>query len=326
LVNIFGPHGEERENKILSREDIPRPPNNQLANSEANEEPVGNINKNNSERMYLYYGIVYFQNQSNEIILELLFAADELVIQRLIDSVQEFTLEKTLHELIQFVRFHQINGEEFMLEVWPFRHLLPDDLIEDIFRCYLVSSAVPRYHAFTTRWCNFKVDSVLVNKKIVLLLTGWIDKISVFEEFRYKFNLLFRSSRDGLSSQTFHQKCDNKGATIVIAKISNSNMLVGGYNPLDWNGNGVWKNTTDSFIFSLSDPNNLQSAKLGRVTNSNYAVHCSNQYGPLFGNGNDLYAPSNSSNWMHVTSAYSNIEGSNPLIISDYEVFQIVKN
>ncbi|RIB23405.1 hypothetical protein C2G38_857337 [Gigaspora rosea] len=236
------------------------------------------------------------------------------------------TLEKTLHELIQFVRFHQINGEEFMLEVWPFRHLLPDDLIEDIFRCYLVSNAVPHYHAFTTRWCNFKVDSVLIKKKIVLLLTGWIDKISEFEEFRYKFNLLFRSSRDGLSSQTFHQKCDNKGATIVIAKISNSNMLVGGYNPLDWNGNGVWKNTTDSFIFSLSDPNNLQSAKLGRVTNSNYAVHCSNQYGPLFGNGNDLYAPSNSSNWMHVTSAYSNIEGSNPLIISDYEVFQIVKN
>ncbi|RIB23404.1 hypothetical protein C2G38_2242706 [Gigaspora rosea] len=413
---------------------------------------------------YLYCGIVDFQNQNNETILELLFAADELGIQRLIDSVQEFVIkncykflqsnpikmldivicnssfnelkkisletfnkncrdflrqdpikllhfinrheafneikkvslkiicenpellfnsdkflslekdilaliferddldmkeieiwkqlikwgfakyptfpsdikeftsnqfkrfEKTLHELIQLVRFHQINGEEFMLEVWPFRHLLPDDLIEDIFRCYLVSHAVPHYHAFPARWCNFKVDSVLINKKIVLLLTGWIDKISEFEEFRYKFNLLFRSSRDGLSSQTFHQKCDNKGATIVIAKISNSNMLVGGYNPLDWNGNNVWKNTKDSFIFSLSDPNNLQSAKLGRVTNSNQAVHCGNSYGPLFGNGHDLYAPNNSDSWSHNVSSYSDIGSPSLFTISDYEVFQVVKN
>ncbi|CAG8538719.1 45007_t:CDS:2 [Gigaspora margarita] len=152
--------------------------------------------------MYLYCGIVDFQNQNNEIILELLVAADELGIQRFIDSVQEFviknvtkflqsnpikmldlvicnnafnelkkvsleiicetpemlfnsgmflslekdhptfqsdvkkftsnnfeTLEKTLHELIQFIRFHQINDEEFTLEIWPFRHLIPDNLL-----------------------------------------------------------------------------------------------------------------------------------------------------------------------------------------------------
>ncbi|KAF0508119.1 btb/poz domain-containing protein 19-like [Gigaspora margarita] len=49
---------------------------------------------------YLYYGIVDFQNQRNEIILELLFAADELVIQRLIDSVQEFVITNC-HKFIQ---------------------------------------------------------------------------------------------------------------------------------------------------------------------------------------------------------------------------------
>ncbi|KAF0501280.1 kelch-like protein 17 [Gigaspora margarita] len=243
------------------------------------------------------------------------------------------TLEKTLHELIQFVRFHQINGEEFMLEVWPFRHLLPDNLIEDIFRCYLVSNAVPLYHAFPIREGNIsiKIDSNIISHKIIAqLFAKWINKKTIDDkissEFQYKFNLLFRSSRDGLSSQTFHQKCDHKGATIVIAKISNSNMLVGGYNPLDWYGNASWKNTTDSFIFSINDPNNLQSAKLGRVTNSSYAVYCHNGYGPTFGGGHDLYGPNGNTSWQRNTNSYPDIGTPNSFIISDYEVFRIVMN
>ncbi|CAG8849155.1 33252_t:CDS:1, partial [Racocetra persica] len=177
------------------------------------------------------------------------------------------TLEKTLHELIQLVRFHQINREEFMDEVWVYRHLLSDDLIEDIFRCYLGSRAVPLYHAFPVRRGNFKIDSVIINTKIAKLFIRWISEKTLdnksSKKVPYKFNLLFRSSRDGLSSYTFHKKCNNKGATIVVAKLANSNMLVGGYNPLDWNGSG-FKNTTDSFLFSLKDLNNLPSAKLKR--------------------------------------------------------------
>ncbi|CAG8771448.1 13179_t:CDS:2, partial [Gigaspora margarita] len=64
--------------------------------------------------------------------LKTLIAADELEIQKLIDFIQTFltkncyksddtnenfrTLENKLYELIQLVRFHQINGEEFMLK------------------------------------------------------------------------------------------------------------------------------------------------------------------------------------------------------------------
>jgi len=35
----------------------------------------------------------------------------------------------------------------------------------------------------------------------------------------YKFNLIFRASKDGYTAAAFHEKCDNKGATIVIVKI-----------------------------------------------------------------------------------------------------------
>ncbi|CAG8504640.1 9817_t:CDS:2, partial [Racocetra fulgida] len=343
---------------------------------------------------YLYYGIVDFKRQKKEIILELLVAADELGIQRLIDSVQEFlaqnclkflqsdlikmlhfitchnsfdnlkkaslitltkhykeflrqdpvkllhfiihfkTLEKTLQGLIQLVRFHQINREEFMLEVWPFKNLLPDDLIEDILRCYLVSGAVPHYQPFKVRLGNSEVDSVLINKRIALLFTTWIDKkISddkTSKKIRYNFNLLFRSSRDGLSSFTFHQKCDNKGATIVVGNILNTKILVGGYNPLDWNNSNNssnsfgwhYKNAPDSFLFVINDPNNLKNSTLGRVNISNRAIFCNNNCGPTFGGGHDLYVPDSSNNWSYSANSYPNIGIPNSFTISDYEVFQ----
>ncbi|CAG8582564.1 698_t:CDS:1 [Dentiscutata heterogama] len=206
----------------------------------------------------------------------------------------------------------------FITKVWPFRRLLPDNLTEDVLRCHLVSGAAPLYNVFPARSCS-KIDSVIINKEILQLFTKWINKNS--KEILYEFNLLFRSSRDGFSSYTFHQKCDNKGATIVVGKISNSNQLVGGYNPLDWNGNGQYKNTTDSFLFSISD---LKNATLGRVTYGHQAVYCNNNYGPTFG-AHDLYAPNNNSNWQYNVVYYSSINLSGSVTISNYEVFQVVK-
>ncbi|CAG8692366.1 20984_t:CDS:2 [Cetraspora pellucida] len=253
-------------------------------------------------------------------------------------TLEDFkTLEKILHELVQLVRFHQIIGKEFVLEVWPFRHLLPDNLIEDVLRCYLISDTAPLYNAFPVRLgnINVKIDSVIINKKIVLLLTKWIDGKTINDksskETRYKFNLLFRSGHGFFarifyqkSHKIFHQKCDDKGATIVIARISGSKMLIGGYNPLDWNGNNIWKQTTDSFLFSLSDLNNPKSAKLGRVINKTYAIYCGNDYGPTFG-GINLFDPNNRGNREHYDS-YPNIGIPTSFEISDYEVFQVVKN
>ncbi|KAF0508120.1 kelch-like protein 17 [Gigaspora margarita] len=166
------------------------------------------------------------------------------------------TLENKLHELIQVVRFHQINGEEFMLKVWPYKHLLPDNLVGDLLRCYLVSNPEPHHHLFPIR--------------------------------------------------------------------------------------------------------------LGHVTNSNYAVYCHNDYGPTFGGGpttgftfggrptvggsatfggfgggttfrnpqtsggiggsHDLYVPSNGAVWQCNVHSYPNIGIPNAFAVSDYEVFQVVKN
>ncbi|CAG8834894.1 37843_t:CDS:2, partial [Gigaspora margarita] len=114
------------------------------------------------------------------------------------------------------LKFHQINGAEFMLEVWPYRYLLSESLVEDLLLCYLVPGAVPYYHTFPIRLgnVNFKIDSVIINKRNAPLFTKWLDKKDVdnksSQKSTYNFNLLFRSSIDGFSAQTFHNKCDNK--------------------------------------------------------------------------------------------------------------------
>ncbi|RIA83339.1 hypothetical protein C1645_833983 [Glomus cerebriforme] len=59
----------------------------------------------------------------------------------------------------------------------------------------------------------------------------------------YDFKLLYRSSKN---TQSFHRNCDNKQATIWVAKIQRSKQLIGGYNPLEWGGNCGYKNAADS--------------------------------------------------------------------------------
>ncbi|CAB4379622.1 unnamed protein product [Rhizophagus irregularis] len=64
-----------------------------------------------------------------------------------------------------------------------------------------------------------------------------------------------------------------KGPTIWIAKIKNSTKLIGGYNPLDWNGD-CWKSTRDSFLFSFADWKNISNTttKLSYIDDEDYAV------------------------------------------------------
>ena len=123
----------------------------------------------------------------------------------------------------------------------------------------------------------------------------------------------------------FHKKCDNKGATIVIAKVTNSEQIIGGYNPLEWDSSSGYKSTNDSFIFSFTNRTNLQSAKVGYKSNNNdNSVYCDSTYGPAF--CSDLYYFQNDDTWSSSTSCYhSNIDIPPSFNVDDYEVFQIIK-
>ena len=196
-------------------------------------------------------------------------------------------MERRLSRFIPLVRFYHVTSEDFLLKVYPFIELLPNDLINSIFA----------HHMSTNNRLVIDIRPVITNSSIItsqhfVIFDSWIRKKDNFyynvRNIPYKFKLLYRASKDGNTGATFHEKCDNKGPTIVIAKIANSEQIVGGYNPLDWKPTG-YKSTKDSFIFSFTDRNNLKTAKVGYPsTNHQYFIYCYSNRGPVFGGSHDL--------------------------------------
>ncbi|PKB94036.1 hypothetical protein RhiirA5_439710, partial [Rhizophagus irregularis] len=151
---------------------------------------------------------------------------------------------------------------------------------------------------------------------------------------------------DGNTPAAFHAKCDNKGATIVVAKIENSEQIVGGYNPLYWNSSNCNMSIIDSFIYFFADKNNYETAKVsysngneysirnysGKVSYSNgnkYSIRNYSGYGPIFGGGNDLIYCSDGMWYCNrgIYSSYHKIDGmpTGGFNVNDYEVFQVIE-
>ncbi|GES76302.1 BTB/POZ domain-containing protein [Rhizophagus clarus] len=242
-------------------------------------------------------------------------------------------IERSLHRFIPLIRFYDIEPTEFFYNVYCYKDILPQDLIHDLLEYHIVPNKKLKANKPPSRKPNlkFKLDSNLIKSNHVPLFASWIDKkeSSYYDKknIPYEFKLLYRSSRDGVNYQSFHKNCDNKGATIWIAKIKNSTKSIGGYNPLDWSGRG-WKTTTDSFLFSFADWKNtsISTTKLSYINNydGKFAIYCNNDCGPRMG---DLECY-DSDNWKYrgQVDYYPNLDIPNKFKIEDYEVFQVIKN
>jgi hypothetical protein len=76
---------------------------------------------------------------------------------------------------------------------------------------------------------NLKTSSSILKGEIAFIeqLQKWLGE-------KCKWNLCYRASRDGWSSQDFHKHCDNKGPTVVLVKANNC--IFGGYTEQNWEG------------------------------------------------------------------------------------------
>ncbi|RIA98682.1 hypothetical protein C1645_731421 [Glomus cerebriforme] len=238
------------------------------------------------------------------------------------DSIQDITNIESL------IKFNAINSTDFFYKIYHHKDILPQNLFHDLLEFYKDSN-ISKIITIPLR--QLKLDSILIDSNYLPLFASWIDKkdFSYYNKrnIPYDFNLLYRSSQDGFNTTSFHKNCDNKGATIWIAKIQNSTKLIGGYNPLDWDGNSCWKTTLDSFLFNFIDGKNLSTAKLGYVINAQYAVYCHEQFGPHMGNLNCAYSKY-SNIWYYYynnTDHYPNIGIPANIKVEDYEVFQVIK-
>ena len=91
------------------------------------------------------------------------------------------------------------------------------------------------------------------------------------------FNLLFKKSRDGDTTQDFHNHCDNKGKTLIIIETKEGRKF-GGFTNDNWNTNSSYRKNSNDFVFSLDLNKKYSYSGSGDTTIGD------NEHGLVFGN------------------------------------------
>ncbi|CAB4444538.1 unnamed protein product [Rhizophagus irregularis] len=232
-------------------------------------------------------------------------------------------MERTLHRFIPLIRFYDISSEDFFYKVLPYKELLSDQLVYKVQEFHMVANKKLNVDIQPPRLKS--VDSVLINSRHFALFASWISKENITIKYNpYKFNLLYRGSRDGMTVEEFHSKCDNKGASILVIKIKNSNYIVGGYNPVNWKLN--WSDTPNSFIFLFDNYKSINTGIIGRVINPQNAIWSSKvrlQFGANVKGSSDIMIDNNGK-CSSLPNNYPDINIPRNFVADDIEVFQVV--
>lgn len=175
-------------------------------------------------------------------------------------------------------------------------------------------------------------SEILTDEEQQNLLLSWLPPHG--DVRRRRLRLLFRASRDGFAAATFHDRCDNKGPTIVL--VQSGNHIFGGFTEKSWiYSQGGYTTCKQAFLFSLADPNGLEPTKLPLKSNNQmYAILYSSNNGPTFGSGCDLRIADNANMCVssssclghvyEIPSAWNNsssLAGEGHFVVTNYEVF-----
>jgi len=111
----------------------------------------------------------------------------------------------------------------------------------------------------------------------------WIGKPSAI------LNLLYIATADEYTATEFHNKCDNKGPTVLLVK-SMEGYVFGGYAAHSWDSSGKYINCSSSFLFTLTNPSKIPPTKYSvTYDGAANALRCLGNCGPIFGGGYDLF-------------------------------------
>ncbi|CAG8653053.1 5016_t:CDS:2 [Funneliformis mosseae] len=180
--------------------------------------------------------------QSGENIFGLLIASDEFLLEELFEHVQDFLLEKhtswiqqnlvlvvhttpglgskncdrskwskenfktlkeTLSPFIPLIRFVNISRVDFFDRVRPYKSIISKYIYDEVEEFYY-KDTLPRTTALTPR--VGKLASNIIKPILATIISNWIDRNdSIFPLFnnRYKFNLIYLKSRDGLDRTNY---------------------------------------------------------------------------------------------------------------------------
>ncbi|CAB4381461.1 unnamed protein product [Rhizophagus irregularis] len=304
---------------------------------------------------YIYNGTIELEDKELSNILDLLCAADELMIDELLDYVQTYLIQNKLRwiddNLIEilnittsrttFTILKNFCLEEITLlnpsifESETFLNMDESSLVALLERDDLGMSE-PELWDCVLKWGITNTPSLSYNKNIISNNNNLISRdYNDYEWTSEDFDALKKTASVDNPS-LFHEKCDNVGPTIVIVKIRDNNCLVGGYNSLDISWKRSWFNSSrgskECFIFSMDsfiNPTTLDNnVKLSKVKTEykNYSIYDHPWDGICFGTGPDLWVntkPSNPIGYTIKKCYQSSIMKSDTFYWEDWEVFSV---
>lgn len=148
-------------------------------------------------------------------------------------------------------------------------------------------------------------EILLVNDQKNLLI-NWINE-TASNIPKSKTKLLYRASRDGFGSRTFHEQCDNKLFTVSLIKANG--YIFGGFTTQSWNvilGN-PYKTDSQAFIFSIFNPFDIPSKFT--IKHPTEAICCYDFLGPSFGDRDILIKDDSDLGIKNVTVLDSSYKG-----------------
>src|SRR6266536_3742118 len=111
----------------------------------------------------------------------------------------DFTvMERRLSRFIPLVRFYYISSEDFLLKIYPFKEILPNDLVNNILAYHMAPNNKPNINMQLPR-CTASDGSVIIKPQHLNIFANWIEKKEMldYNKVNYRFKLLYRSSKDG---------------------------------------------------------------------------------------------------------------------------------
>jgi hypothetical protein len=136
---------------------------------------------------------------------------------------------------------------------------------------------------------------IAVNSSIPLTSTILSEIPSVLSGFAKKrWTLHYRGRRDGFKSSDFHAKCDGCVNTVTIIETTKG-YIFGGFTRIGWDSSNSYQrdDSGESFLFTIRNPHNISARKFS-LSDPSHAIYCKSSYGPVFGNGCDIWVSDNS--------------------------------
>ncbi|CAB4410355.1 unnamed protein product [Rhizophagus irregularis] len=243
-------------------------------------------------------------------------------------------LKNTMNGIIPLIRFTYINSKDFYDKIRPYKAIIPDNIFEGMMEFYL-KNTLPKSMILTPRIGTNHIESTIIKPNLASAIIGCIEEKSNSRNYtyqhsennhKYKFDLLYRSSRDYINSDNFKNNCYRKLPCLVLVSVHSSPKIFGGYSPIGvyFCTGSQWHHTYDSFIFSFENDRDIENMKISRVTYPNYALY--EFYDCAFNFGGGSMTMDNDKN-LHLKDRgyYQKFQVNASYAVKEVEAFRVVK-